>query len=109
MRSQVKKSLSFQKKQIVSKILIILVTTKELKWIYKRFAKLDKFNRGYVTIHDLATIPEVDKNPLGDRICWVLAEEDSHTIDFKKFVRALAAFNQWDNYEEKLECKPDLL
>ena len=35
--------------------------------------KLDTHGWGYVTIHDLATIPEVDKNPLGDRICWVLA------------------------------------
>ena len=44
-----------------------------MKRIYKRFRKLDSFNRGYVTVHDLATIPEVDKNPLGERICRVLS------------------------------------
>jgi len=71
--------------------------TTELKRIYSRFRKLDYFNRGYVTIHDLATIPDFDKNPLGDRITRVLSKEGSgiekNTVDFREFVKALAVFN----------------
>ena len=67
---------------------------KELKRIYKGFKKLDTYNKGYVNIHDLATIPEVDKNPLGDRICDVLSEKGTNHIDFKEFVRSLAVFNE---------------
>ena len=75
--------MNYLKKLTVTLFLHLLVTPKEIKRIFKRFMKLDQYNRGYVTIHDLATIPEVDKNPLGDRICWVMASQDSHTIDFR--------------------------
>ena len=61
--------MNYLKKLTVTLFLHLLVTPKEIKRIFKRFMKLDQYNRGYVTIHDLATIPEVDKNPLGDRIC----------------------------------------
>ncbi|CDW71952.1 calcineurin subunit b [Stylonychia lemnae] len=50
------------------------------------------------------TIPDVDKNPLGERICKVLtskgqiqngvAQMDKNMIDFKEFVRALSVFNK---------------
>ena len=46
-------------------------TPLEIKRIYKRFIGLDTFKRGYITVSDLMSVPEVDKNPLGDRICKV--------------------------------------
>ncbi|CAI2382325.1 unnamed protein product [Moneuplotes crassus] len=78
-------------------------TSKEVKRIHKRFGQLDVHGRGYITIHDLATLPDVDKNPLGDRICRVLAEEGKNSISFKEFIKALAVFNDKDNDEEKLK------
>lgn len=94
-------------------------TPSEIKRIHKRFVALDTFQRGYVTVSDLMTVPEVDKNPLGDRICKVFStsrgghhgtthedEDDLDTegggssvaaarnvVDFKEFVKALATFN----------------
>ena len=49
-------------------------TAKQLKRIYKRFTALDYFKRGYITVNDLMTIPDVDKNPLSERICKVFAQ-----------------------------------
>ena len=78
-------------------------TPKEIKRIHRRFVKLDIHGRGYITIHDLATLPDVDKNPLGDRIWRVLAQTGENAIDFKEFVKALSVFNDKDNEEEKLK------
>eukprot|EP00347_Sterkiella_histriomuscorum_P017614 403348664 len=77
-------------------------TPKDLKRIYKRFQRLDFFKRGYVTVNDLMTIPDIDKNPLGERICKTFTAQasggqngvhDKNMIDFKEFVRALSIFN----------------
>ena len=78
-------------------------TPKEIKRIHKRFIKLDTHGRGYITIHDLATLPDVDKNPLGDRIWRVLAQTGENSIDFKAFVKALATFNDKGNEDEKIK------
>lgn len=55
---------------------------KEIKRIYKRFTKLDKYGRGGVTTHDLCILPEIDKNPMGDRVCQVLGGTDN-IVDFE--------------------------
>ena len=78
-------------------------TPKEIKRIHKRFVRLDIHGRGYVTIHDLATLPDVDKNPLGDRIWRILTKSGENSIDFKEFVKALATFNDKGNEEEKIK------
>lgn len=77
-------------------------TPTEIKRIYKRFIALDTFKRGYVTASDLLTIPEIDKNPLGERICKVFEQrsgEDSLTmVDFKEFVKAMSTFHTKPDY-----------
>ena len=78
-------------------------TPKEIKRIHKRFIKLDTHGRGYITIHDLATLPDVDKNPLGDRIWRLLAKQGESYIDFTTFVKALSTFNDKDNEEDKIK------
>ena len=77
---------------------------KEIKRIFKRFAKLDKYGRGGVTTHDLCVLPEIDKNPMGDRVCSVLGGTDN-IVDFELFVKTLSDFNQREESEAKLKCK----
>ncbi len=77
---------------------------KEIKRIFKRFAKLDKYQRGGVTTHDLCVLPEIDKNPMGDRVCSVLGGQDN-MVDFENFVKTLSLFNQREESEGKLECR----
>jgi Ca2+-binding EF-hand superfamily protein len=73
-------------------------TPTEIKRIYKRFIALDTFKRGFVTATDLLTIPEVDKNPLGERICKVFetrgGDEALTMVDFKEFVKAMSVFHR---------------
>ena len=41
------------------------VDEKSVKKIYKKFYKLDKINKGYVSYYDLLRLPEINQNPLG--------------------------------------------
>jgi hypothetical protein len=46
----------------------------------------------------LSGVPEVENNPLGERICKVFtnthqSEEQQGMVDFKEFVKALSTFN----------------
>ena len=53
-------------------------TPQELKRIYKRFIGLDTHKRGYVSVSDLlAGVPEIENNPLGERICKVFTVTDN--------------------------------
>ena len=61
------------------KLTVYLVNEKQLKRIYRRFRKLDHFNKGYVSTSDFATIPEIDKNPLKTRICEMLSSENKES------------------------------
>jgi len=69
-----------------------LVNADELKRLYRRFRKLDKTNKGYVSESEFASIPELEKNPLSRRICQVLVKE-SNMIDFPSFAKALSSFS----------------
>ena len=93
-----------------------LFTPVEVKRIHKRFVGLDKLNRGYVTASDLNSVPGVDKNPLGERICKLFTQSTGTTaydidsegrkniVDFREFLRALSLFHQsaQSKEEEKL-------
>lgn len=82
-------------------------TPQEVKRIYKRFISLDTSKRGYVSVNDLLQgVPEIENNPLGERICKVFTpnnpdEELKNLIDFKEFVKALSTFNNTTE-EDKL-------
>lgn len=57
-----------------------------------------------MAVSDLLTgVPEVENNPLGERICKVFthnsggggdSDEVKNMVDFKEFVKALSIFNQ---------------
>jgi Ca2+-binding EF-hand superfamily protein len=60
---------------------------------------LDTLKRGYVTVADLQSLPEIDQNPLGERICKMFSSTDSpddmkNVVDFREFLRALATFHK---------------
>lgn len=52
-------------------------TQQEIKRIYKRFISLDSYKRGYVSVSDLLSgVPEIENNPLGERICKVFTNNN---------------------------------
>jgi Ca2+-binding EF-hand superfamily protein len=71
---------------------------REIQCLYKRFRSLDKRHKGYISEDELLSIPELAISPLAQRVVQVF-----HNINFKDFVRMLAAFSDRASREEKLE------
>ncbi|CAF1556042.1 unnamed protein product [Rotaria sp. Silwood1] len=71
-------------------------TVKQVQRLYSRFKTLDKRDCGYLTRENLLCIPEVNINPLGERLIDVIMEDygENHKINFKQFIFLLAKFRQ---------------
>ncbi|UJR08131.1 hypothetical protein I4U23_012407 [Adineta vaga] len=71
-------------------------TGKQVQRLYSRFKALDKNDCGYLTREDLQCIPEVNINPLGERLIDVIMDDygESNKINFKQFIFLLAKFRQ---------------
>ena len=71
-------------------------TGKQVQRLYSRFKQLDKRDCGFLTREDLFCIPEVNINPLGERLIDVIVEDhgENNKINFKQFITMLARFRQ---------------
>ncbi|CAM2725775.1 unnamed protein product [Rotaria socialis] len=71
-------------------------TTKQVQRLYSRFKALDKRDCGFLTREDLLCIPEVNINPLGERLIDVIMEDygENNKINFKQFIFLLAKFRR---------------
>eukprot|EP00227_Mantoniella_beaufortii_P015893 CAMPEP_0197592236 /NCGR_PEP_ID=MMETSP1326-20131121/14982_1 /TAXON_ID=1155430 /ORGANISM="Genus nov. species nov., Strain RCC2288" /LENGTH=165 /DNA_ID=CAMNT_0043157913 /DNA_START=75 /DNA_END=568 /DNA_ORIENTATION=- len=71
---------------------------REIECLYKRFRALDKRHKGYISEDELLNIPELAISPLAPRVVQVF-----QNLNFKDFVRMLAAFSARASREEKLD------
>jgi calcineurin B family protein 1 len=64
--------------------------------LYSRFKSLDKRDCGFLIREDLLCIPEVNINPLGERLIDVIMEDygENNKINFKQFIFLLAKFRR---------------
>jgi len=71
-------------------------TAKQVQRLYSRFKILDKRDCGFLTREDLFCIPEVNINPLGERLIDVIMEDygENNKINFKQFIFLLAKFRR---------------
>jgi calcineurin B family protein 1 len=71
-------------------------TGKQVQRLYSRFKQLDKRDCGFLIREDLLCIPEVNINPLGERLINVIMEDygENNQINFKQFMFLLARFRQ---------------
>ena len=71
---------------------------REIQCLYKRFRSLDKRHKGYISEDELLSIPELAISPLASRVVQVF-----QNLNFKDFVRLLAAFSDRASREDKLQ------
>mmetsp|Transcript_42136 Transcript_42136/g.51162 ORF Transcript_42136/g.51162 Transcript_42136/m.51162 type:complete len:173 (+) Transcript_42136:211-729(+) len=70
----------------------------EVLSLYHRFRQLDKGHKGYLSREELLnTVPELSLNPLATRLAWCF-----ENVNFKEFVKLLAAFSSVADKEDKL-------
>ena len=70
----------------------------EIQILYKRFLKLDKDKKGFISPEELLAIPEFSLNPLAHRLVSVF-----ENVNFKDFLQLLSAFSAKASKEEKLK------
>ncbi|KAI0985744.1 hypothetical protein GJ496_011069 [Pomphorhynchus laevis] len=69
---------------------------KQIHRLFNRFKHLDKQDTGFLSREDLLSIPEVNINPLGERLVDVMIEDygENGSINFRQFASILAQFKQ---------------
>ena len=66
---------------------------KEIKKSHKKFNALDKDKKGFVSINDLVSIPEVENNPLRYHIAQYLNNNhENEEISFDSFIQFIDMF-----------------
>ena len=66
---------------------------KEIKKSHKKFCALDKDKKGYVSINDLVSIPEVENNPLRYHIAQCMnGNRENEEITFDSFIQVIDMF-----------------
>ena len=77
-------------------------TEEELKRLYRRFRKLDKYSSGTLTTDEFLSVPELANNPLLERVIAIFDKNKDDQIEFKEFIAALSTFSDKGNKEGKL-------
>lgn len=62
---------------------IILVDADEIKRLGKRFRKLDLDNSGSLSVDEFMSLPELQQNPLVQRVIDIFDTDGNGEVDFK--------------------------
>ncbi|XP_061575914.1 calcineurin B homologous protein 2 [Cololabis saira] len=78
-----------------------------LQRLRERFDYLDKAGRGQLRMEDFESIPDLDSNPIKDRIIAGFFSPGQETVDFPAFVRVLAHFRPRDRNRSRDRTQPE--
>ena len=79
-----------------------------IRGMFKKFGKLDKEEKGYVSTEDLNKVCEFEEDSLGRVVSDKMASAFGDQIDFKHLVKNLSVFHNNDE-DQKLRFLFDLL
>ena len=76
----------------------------EIKRLGKRFKKLDLDNSGSLSVDEFMSLPELQQNPLVQRVIDILDVDGNGEIDFKEFIEGISQFSVKGLYFYKVDC-----
>ena len=65
----------------------------EIKRLGKRFKKLDLDHSGSISVDEFMALPELQNNPLVQRVIDIFDEDQNGEVDFKEFIQGLSQFS----------------
>jgi len=74
----------------------------EIKRLGKRFKKLDLDNSGSLSVDEFMSLPELQQNPLVQRVIDILDVDGNGEIDFKEFIEGISQFSVRGDKDSKL-------
>lgn len=75
----------------------------EIRRLGKRFRKLDLDNSGALSIDEFMSLPELQQNPLVQRVIDIFDEDRNGEVDFKEFIQGVSQFSVKGDRESKLK------
>ncbi|CAM4725002.1 unnamed protein product [Leuciscus chuanchicus] len=77
----------------------------EIKRLGKRFKKLDLDNSGSLSVEEFMSLPELQQNPLVQRVIDIFDTDGNGEVDFKEFIEGVSQFSVKGDKEMKLRCE----
>uniref|UniRef100_A0A1I8IND7 Calcineurin subunit B type 1 n=1 Tax=Macrostomum lignano TaxID=282301 RepID=A0A1I8IND7_9PLAT len=74
----------------------------ELRRLGKRFKKLDIDGSGSLSVEEFMTLPELQQNPLVQRVIDIFDVDQNGEVDFKEFIQGVAQFSVKGDKDAKL-------
>uniref|UniRef100_A0A1I8HXX5 Calcineurin subunit B type 1 n=1 Tax=Macrostomum lignano TaxID=282301 RepID=A0A1I8HXX5_9PLAT len=74
----------------------------ELKRLGKRFKKLDIDGSGSLSVDEFMSLPELQQNPLVQRVIDIFDTDQNGEVDFKEFIDGVSQFSVKGDKEAKL-------
>uniref|UniRef100_A0A8I3WNI6 Protein phosphatase 3 regulatory subunit B, alpha n=1 Tax=Callithrix jacchus TaxID=9483 RepID=A0A8I3WNI6_CALJA len=68
----------------------------------KRFKKLDLDNSGSLSVEEFMSLPELQQNPLVQRVIDIFDTDGNGEVDFKEFIEGVSQFSVKGDKEQKL-------
>ncbi|KAI0984083.1 hypothetical protein GJ496_006910 [Pomphorhynchus laevis] len=77
--------------------------SEEIRWLGKRFIKLDTDKSGTLSLREFLAIPSLRRNPLARRIVQIFDVDNSGEIDFAEFLTGISTFSTKGGPQKKLK------
>jgi len=75
----------------------------ELPRLTRRFKKLDTDHSGSLSVNEFMSVPELQQNPLVQRVIDIFDEDNNGEVDFKEFIRGISQFSVRGEKNTKLK------
>ena len=69
----------------------------------RRFKKLDLDNNGALSVEEFMSLPELQQNPLVQRVIDIFDEDQNGEVDFKEFIQGVSQFSAKGTKSSKLK------
>ena len=69
------------------------VDADEIRRLGKRFRKLDLDNSGALSVDEFMSLPELQQNPLVQRVIDIFDADGNGEVDFKEFIQGVSQFS----------------
>eukprot|EP00041_Stephanoeca_diplocostata_P005778 m.68503 g.68503 ORF g.68503 m.68503 type:complete len:177 (+) comp15990_c0_seq1:96-626(+) len=75
----------------------------EIRRLGKRFRKLDADESGKLSLEEFMSLPDLNQNPLVERVISIFDTDGDGEIDFEEFIKGISLFSGKGSRDEKLK------
>uniref|UniRef100_A0A8R1DRH0 EF-hand domain-containing protein n=1 Tax=Caenorhabditis japonica TaxID=281687 RepID=A0A8R1DRH0_CAEJA len=75
----------------------------ELRRLTRRFKKLDVDGSGSLSVEEFMSLPELQQNPLVQRVIDIFDEDGNGEVDFREFIQGISQFSVKGDKNTKLK------